>query len=185
MRRSRLLVGRALRKAALAAVAGASVLPHGCGPSVGPGGDSTQIVGGFPISIEEAPWQVSLQDASAGHFCGGAILTERFVVTAQHCTAAGFSDQRVLAGVDRLSDSLSGRPIAVAEVIPFPGFTGDPADGKDVSLLRLAEPLALDGARRAPIPIADARAVDLGLTAPGVVSKVSGWGALTEGGPAP
>jgi hypothetical protein len=39
--------------------------------------------------------------------------------------------------------------------------------------------------RTAPIAIADAEAVALGLTDPGVVSTVSGWGALSEGGPSP
>ena len=154
-----------------------------CGPSVGPGGDSSEIVGGFPIGIEEAPWQISLQDPGFGHFCGGSILSADFVVTAQHCTEFG-GDMQILAGVDRLNDAGSGQVVDVAEVIPFPGFV-DPTQGKDVSLLRLAAPLELDGVRTAPIAIADASAVALGLTDPGVVSTVSGWGALTEGGPSP
>jgi secreted trypsin-like serine protease len=154
-----------------------------CGPSVGPGGDSSEIVGGFPIGIEEAPWQISLQDPGFGHFCGGSILSADFVITAQHCTEFG-GQMQVLAGVDRLSDAGSGQVVDVAEVIPFPGFT-DPTQGKDVSLLRLAAPIELDGVRTAPIAIADASAVSLGLTDPGVVSTVSGWGALTEGGPSP
>ncbi len=154
-----------------------------CGPSVGPGGDSSEIVGGFPIGIEEAPWQISLQDPGFGHFCGGSILSADFVLTAQHCTEGG-GEMQVLAGVDRLSDAGSGQVADVAEVIPFPDFT-DPTQGKDVSLLRLAAPLELDGVRTAPIAIADASAVELGLTDPGVESTVSGWGALTEGGPSP
>jgi trypsin len=153
-----------------------------CGPSVGPGGDSGEIVGGFPISIEEAPWQISLQETGFGHFCGGSILSEDFVLTAQHCTEFS-GDMLVLAGVDRLSDT-NGQVVEVAEVIPFPGFV-DPTQGKDVSLLRLAQPLALDGVRTAPIAIADENAVAQGLTDPGVSSTVSGWGALTEGGPSP
>jgi len=160
-----------------------ALLLAACGPSVGPGGDSSEIVGGFPISIEEAPWQISLQDPGFGHFCGGSILSDTFVLTAQHCTEFG-GDMEILAGVDRLSDSGSGQVVSVAEVIPFPDFV-DPTQGKDVSLLRLAEPLALDGVRVAPIAIATPEAEALGLTDPGVTSTVSGWGALTEGGPSP
>jgi secreted trypsin-like serine protease len=159
-----------------------ALLIAACGPSVGPGGDAAEIVGGFPIAIEEAPWQVSLQ-ARGTHFCGGSILTEDFVLTAQHCTEGG-GNLEVLAGVDRLSDVVSGQLVAVVEVIPFPGFS-EPTAGKDVSLVRLAQPLALDGIRMAPISIATPEAVELGLTDPGVESMVTGWGVLSEGGPAP
>jgi hypothetical protein len=172
---------RKMRKSRLLALS--PVLLLACGPSVGPGGDSSEIVGGFPIGIEEAPWQISLQDPGFGHFCGGSIISPDFVLTAQHCTEAG-GDMVVLAGVDRLSDAPAGQTANVAEVIPFPDFT-DPTEGKDVSLLRLEQPLELDGVRTAPIRIADADAVALGLTDPGVVSTVSGWGALSEGGPSP
>ncbi|HKE14301.1 MAG TPA: trypsin-like serine protease [Kofleriaceae bacterium] len=163
----------------LAALCPAALLVA-CGPSVGPGGDASEIVGGFPIGIEEAPWQISLQDPDFGHFCGGSIMSSEFVLTAQHCTE-GSGEMIVVAGIDRLSDTPNGQAAEVDKVIPFPGFT-DPTAGKDVSLLHLAQPLELDGVRTAPIAIADAEAVALGLTDPDVVSTVSGWGTLTEGG---
>jgi hypothetical protein len=150
-----------------------------CGPSVGPGGDASEIVGGFPINIEEAPWQISLQDPDFGHFCGGSILSADLVLTAQHCTE-GSGDMIIVAGIDRLSDTPNGRAAQVDKVIAFPGFS-DPTAGKDVSLLHLAQPLELDGVRVSPIAIADAEAVALGLTDPGVRSTVSGWGTLNEG----
>lgn len=48
-----------------------------------------RIVGGFPISIETVPYQVSLQmvemDGEVGHFCGGSIISESYILTASHC----------------------------------------------------------------------------------------------------
>jgi secreted trypsin-like serine protease len=158
--------------------------PGACGPELGPGLGSAEIVGGEPIEIEEAPWQISLQD-DFGHFCGGSILTAEWVITAQHCTEfAGGTSMQVLAGATRLSQPGSGQTRSVAEVVPFPGFR-DPTEGKDVALVRLAQPLALDGVSVRAVDIADASSVTAGLTDPGVVSTVSGWGALSSGGPSP
>lgn len=44
-----------------------------------------RIVGGEPTSIEEYPYQVSLQVFSS-HTCGAAVVSEDYVLTAAHCT---------------------------------------------------------------------------------------------------
>ncbi|XP_011292763.3 trypsin delta [Musca domestica] len=51
-----------------------------------------RIIGGQAISIESAPWQVSVrlkvyeaQMYGYGHICGGSVISQRVVVTAAHC----------------------------------------------------------------------------------------------------
>lgn len=167
----------------VAAVCAAALL--GCGPTVIPGGGDTDTVRSYPIGIEEAPWQVSLQSsATRRHLCGGSIVSADFVLTAQQCTEGTSASQlEVVAGIDRLGDTASAQRIAVAEIIPFPGFT-DPTAGRDLSLLRLSGSLSIDLRRAAPIAIADARADSLGLTAPGVLATATGW-APAEGAARP
>lgn len=46
--------------------------------------DDYKIIGGVPINITEAPYQVVVQLGGA-LICGGAILSPNFVATAGHC----------------------------------------------------------------------------------------------------
>src|SRR3954462_11656424 len=59
------------------------------------------IVGGADAQITDFPWQISLQDTDGHHHCGGSIIDERYIVTAQHCfkfgaTATGPRDPKSL-----------------------------------------------------------------------------------------
>lgn len=45
---------------------------------------NSRIVGGYETTIEENPWQVSLQSVGS-HVCGGSIIAKNWVLTAAHC----------------------------------------------------------------------------------------------------
>src|SRR5688500_11395183 len=106
-----------------------------------PIGDEKEIVGGTATTIAQHPWQISFQTSDGFHFCGGSILSDTWIVTAQHCVeGASPSSVRIEAGATRLSES--GQVRSVAEIVRHPGYT-QPANGKDIALLRLSTPLTL------------------------------------------
>lgn len=142
-----------------------------------------RIVGGVPVDIREHPHQVSLE-SDEGLRCGGAILSPRWVVTAAHCVDDSPPGLRVVAGVTRLSDADAGfgQRRNVVRVVLHPGYDwGVSPMTDDVALLRLQRPLEFDD-RVAAIPLVSPDDAAAGLTAPGVIATVSGWGALHSGG---
>lgn len=179
-----------------AVASGMSLLVVGCSPEVleeqqteAPVSSLEQeIVGGTNTTIAANPWQVSLQSSSGSHFCGGSILNANWILTAQHCVNSGGSISRpgrVAAGSTTLSGmSTSGQIRTVAEVIVYPGYV-DANVGKDVALLRLSSPLDLSGANVKAIGLVTAADASAGVTNPGVVTTVTGWGALSSGGSSP
>jgi secreted trypsin-like serine protease len=157
------------------------VLLLGC--SVGPLGrpPEPRIVGGVRADIDEYPHHVALESTS-GLRCSGAILADRWVVTAAHCVADDPEGLGVVAGVSKLSSS-AGQRIPVARIVVHPGYDAGSPPHDDVALLRLVYPLDLSEVEAIePVSPADAAR---GLTDPGVLATVTGWGAIGAGGPLP
>jgi len=178
----------------LAAVSTLSLLVgFGCGqeaaeqtPSQEPvQANAQEIVGGTATTIGANPWQVSLQNSSGFHFCGGSILNANWILTAQHCVNDGGvinKPARIEAGTTTISGS--GQVRSVAEVVVYPGYV-DASKGKDIALLRLSTPLDLSGANAKAIPLVTSADASAGVTNTGVVSRVTGWGTLSSGGSSP
>ncbi|NXM65226.1 TMPS9 protease, partial [Serilophus lunatus] len=137
---------------------------------------ASRIVGGSEASRGEFPWQVSLRENNE-HFCGAAVLTEKWLVSAAHCFTE-FQDPAMWAAYTgttslRGSDSSTVK-LDIAQIIPHPSYNADTAD-YDVAVLELKRPVAFTKYIQ-PVCLPDA-----GHDFP--TSKkclISGWGYLKE-----
>ncbi|KAI6054263.1 serine protease 27 [Marmota monax] len=135
-----------------------------------------RMVGGQDAMDGEWPWQVSIQ-RNGSHFCGGSLITERWVLTAAHCfsNTSETSLYRVLLGARQL---LQPGPRAmyahVRRVESNPLYQGM-ASSADVALVELEAPVAFTN-YILPVCVPD----------PSVVFEkdmncwVTGWGSPSE-----
>ena len=150
-----------------------------------------RIVGGDNAEIRDYPWQVSLQlqpQYGGDHFCGGTIINAEWILTAAHCLEwddVEFQPQymRVRAGFTGLSSN-EGSYYNVVEFIMHPDYVGSSYEN-DIALLRLTSPIDLTNPLTKAVKIVTQSDASQGLTDPGVIGKVSGWGTLYSDGPAP
>jgi trypsin len=147
---------------------------------------SEYIVGGQDTQSGEFPWQIALQrryGQTFSHRCGGSILNERWVVTAGHCVKGGGKLLRVVAGDhDRTVDEGVEQFVGVSRVILHPDYRAKTFEN-DIALLELSAPLILSAERRtAPIAPFTPAHREAGLSDPGTMATISGWGVTSEGG---
>lgn len=135
-----------------------------------------QIIGGDPARPGEFPWVVSLvkpdaQTAEEGHFCGGALIHSRWVVTAAHCVFYRDPEnvQAVIGATDLSADA--GERIGVHQILVHPDYDRTKYDF-DIALLEL-------DADSSSMPIEPASAcTDLY----GSDAVVAGWGVTSTAG---
>ncbi|XP_045389892.1 chymotrypsinogen B2 [Lemur catta] len=112
----------------------------GCGvPAIHPVlSGLSRIVNGEDAVPGSWPWQVSLQDKTGFHFCGGSLISEDWVVTAAHCGVT--TSDRVVAGeFDQGSDEENVQVLQIAKVFKNPKFSLLTVRN-DITLLKLATP---------------------------------------------
>jgi hypothetical protein len=118
----------------------------------------TPIVGGSSTTIEQHPWQVFFKGQG---YCGGSILSEKWIVTATHCEIT--VGTQVYIGMTNFNFS-TGQPIdatqtlTVAEVYSVPGYGdqtvcggGCPFLGNDLTLIKVSGTIDLSSPRAAAI----------------------------------
>lgn len=127
-----------------------------------------RIVGGYPVDIEEVPYQISLQIGTF-HTCGGSIIAPRFVLTAAHCTdGRGPSSFNVRAGTTL--KSTGGISVRVKAIHQHELYNRNIID-YDFSILELESDLEWSSSvQPIELPAQDEEVLD------GKNCTVSGWG---------
>ncbi|XP_015602364.1 chymotrypsin-2 [Cephus cinctus] len=138
--------------------------------------DEGKIVGGAAAEDGQYPYQVSLR-LNDRHFCGGSILTERWILTAAHCLS-GFNDTsiKVVTGTNTLDEG--GDSYQSKRIVSHPKYSAA-LIRNDVGLIEVDKDIIF-GDKVAPVklPTTDFSKSDY----PAVLS---GWGTTTYPGKPP
>jgi len=129
-----------------------------------------RIVGGSTASEDDYPWMVSLQQ-TWGHFCGGSLISNQWVLTAAHCVVGG-EDFFVEVGRYHLGNESEAvfHRVQVDEVHAHVCYDGSSDMSYDVALVKMSEPVNN--------PIIDLfSGVEADIFNPGVsFASIAGWG---------
>lgn len=169
-----------MRIVVLAAVA--SSYASFCLTKTGANAVENRIIGGVTAQPGQFPYQVSLRalerlpnnSVVIGHRCGSSIISNRWILTAAHCTQDAFSkpsSMAVYVGAHHINND--GQKNLIEEIVDHPDFDR-PNLKNDISLLRTVKPIQFSKAVQ-PIPLRK------GFVAKGTPSIVSGWGEMQVG----
>ena len=117
------------------------------------------VTGGARIPITDAPWQVEIVSFGSSGFpyCGGAILSDRLVLTAAHCVVGSFHTTLVAGASDYNGEGPEQQSDQVKSMRIDPSFraqSGSEPSPDDVAVLELETPLTFGTGAVEPIGLA-------------------------------
>ncbi len=106
-----------------------------------------KILNGAETTISRWPWMVALVRPGFsifnGQFCGGTLISDRWVLTAAHCVInQNITTVKVLAGHTRLSEAAQNDLLSVSQIVIHPAYNQFTLDS-DLALLELSEEATL------------------------------------------
>ncbi|XP_056022442.1 chymotrypsinogen B-like [Ostrea edulis] len=136
-----------------------------------------RIVGGDPALDGEWPWQVTFQN-DRGHFCGGTLVSDQWVVTAAHCLyGQSISSIYLLLGEHHQEyKSNNERNATIRKMYIHPDYLPENSLPNDIAMVQLSQPVNVTGhyVRTACLPRGDDVFSDVDRC------YISGWG-YTQG----
>jgi len=130
------------------------------------------IVGGQTARQHQFPFIVSLRNLQNFHFCGATIISDRWILSAAHCTqnqnALAQNIVAVLGAQHRAND---GQPIRIDAVINHPQYNGRWLLN-DICVLRTAQVIQFIQGRIHPVGLPN-RSFNIG---PNARCWIAGWG---------
>ncbi|XP_065158869.1 trypsin-like [Atheta coriaria] len=138
-----------------------------------------RIVGGSPIDITQVPYQIAVGNATS-IWCGGSIISEKFIVTAAHCfndhdiTTEGFL---VFVGMTKLNEINPSMAKGIVSVHVHPEYDRS-TQSKDIAIMELNDDLNFNTkVKKIDLPRFEEE------TPVNAYGYASGWGKLSENGP--
>ncbi|KAF4528077.1 hypothetical protein B566_EDAN014610, partial [Ephemera danica] len=135
--------------------------------------------GGKPANITDYPYQASLQYSFYGHVCGGAIISEEWILTAARCVSKFPADKlTVVVGTTAL-DNKAATKLKVQEVKIHEEFENSYLPDYDIAAIRVNLMTLGETIAKIQLPNQDYKPI---LPLP---CTFSGWGAKEVGGDIP
>ncbi|KAG7469189.1 hypothetical protein MATL_G00126300 [Megalops atlanticus] len=144
----------------------------GCGvPAIKPQVSGyNKIVNGENAVPGSWPWQVSLQESTGFHFCGGSLISQYWVVTAAHCGVSPSRHRVILGEHNRQSNTEQIQVKFIAKAITHPYYNRQNFNN-DITLLKLSSPAQMTP-RVSPVCLATSSTS----VPSGTLCVTTGWG---------
>jgi len=135
------------------------------------------VVGGHDVAqAGHWPWQASLQQ-DGKHMCGAALISDRWLVTAAHCSGAARSKYSVILGAHDIATLKLGNPTryTLSRILVHPDWSPIPWKGfpNDIALLYLSKSADLSSKFVSTVALPNENQSFLGSNC-----VITGWGGM-------